>query len=70
MAFSKGDWVKWRWGNGEGKGEVREVFHQRVERQIKGSTIVRNADKDDPAYLVVQDDGDEVLKKDGELQRA
>ncbi|MGB5643454.1 MAG: DUF2945 domain-containing protein, partial [Gammaproteobacteria bacterium] len=36
-------------------------------KTLKGSEIVRNADADNPAYLIEQDDGDQVLKSDSEL---
>ncbi len=63
----KGDKVKWKWGNGEGEGEIVEVFTDDVTRTIKGSEITRKASKDEPAYLIEQDDGDEVLKSTSEF---
>lgn len=68
--FAIGQRVRWSWGQGEGHGTVRELFTERVERRIEGSAIVRNATADEPAYLIVQDDGDEVLKSGSELKRA
>lgn len=62
--------VKWSWGNGEGIGKVRGVFHESVTRTLKGSEITRNGSDDDPAYLVEQEDGDEVLKLHSELEKA
>lgn len=61
--------VKWSWGKGTGEGKVREVFTERVTRTIKGSEVTRNASDDNPAYLIEQDDGDEVLKSHSELER-
>ena len=52
------------------EGVVREVFTGRVERTIKGAHIVRNGEPDNPAYLIVQASGAEVLKKHSELSRA
>lgn len=52
------------------EGVVREVFTGRVERTIKGARIVRNGEQDNPAYLIVQVSGAEVLKKHSELSRA
>ena len=37
---------------------------------IKGSKVSREASKDDPAYLIEQEDGDEVLKSHSELRKA
>ncbi|MGF1453904.1 MAG: DUF2945 domain-containing protein [Alphaproteobacteria bacterium] len=68
--FDVGTRVSWNWGSGQGEGSVREVFRERVEKTIKGSEVVRNASEDDPAYLVVQDDGDVVLKSQSELEDA
>jgi hypothetical protein len=70
MSFKPDDRVQWRWGSGTGEGVVRGVFTDRVEREIKGSTIVRNADEDNPAYLVEQEDGSVVLKSHSELDGA
>lgn len=62
--------VEWDWGNGTATGKVREVFREPVEKEIKGSTVTRNASDDDPAYLIEQDDGDEVLKSHSEIRKA
>ena len=59
--------VIWKWGNGHGEGNVIEIFHERVTRNIKGSTITRNGSEDNPAYLIEQDDGDLVLKLHSEV---
>jgi hypothetical protein len=61
--------VQWSWGTGTGEGTVKERFTTRVTRTIKGSEITRNADKDNPAYLIEQDDGDLVLKSHSELEK-
>jgi hypothetical protein len=68
--YSKGDKVLWSWGNGDAEGKVQEVFTDRVERTIKGSKITRNADNDNPAYLVKQDGGDEAIKSESELSKS
>ncbi|MDL5155096.1 DUF2945 domain-containing protein [Actinomycetospora termitidis] len=69
-AFSKGDHVKWNWGNGEGEAEVAEVHTERVERQIDGKKQTRNGTDDNPAYVLKQDDGQRVLKLHSELKSA
>ena len=68
--FVRGDRVKWKWGAHWAEGAVREVFTERVERVIKGARIVRKGEPDNPAYLIVQDNAAEVLKKHSELFRA
>jgi hypothetical protein len=69
MAFAKGDEVTWEWGSGTAKGVVADVFTERVTRKIKGKAITRNASRDEPAYLIKQDDGDWVLKSASELTK-
>lgn len=68
--FDEGDTVQWNWGNGTGTGTVTRKYTQKITRTIKGSEITRNASDDDPAYLIEQEDGDEVLKSGTELDRA
>jgi hypothetical protein len=62
-----GDEVTWKWGNGTGTGTVTERFTEKVTRTIAGSEITRNASEEEPAYLIEQDDGAEVLKSASEL---
>ncbi len=66
-AFKKGDEVRWKWGSGEASGKVAAKYTEKVTREIKGKEITRNASKDEPAYLIKQEDGDEVLKSHSEL---
>ncbi len=67
--FRKDAWVTWNWGAGDAEGQVKEVFTRRVERTLKGAKIVRNGDEENPAYLIRQEDGDEVLKSHSELRK-
>lgn len=69
MAYKKGDKVTWNWGNGSASGKVQEKFTKKVTRTIKGSEITRNATDDEPAYLIEQEDGDQVLKSESELEK-
>lgn len=62
-----GEKVEWNWGSGTGTGKITERFTDKVTRKISGSEITRNATDDNPAYLIEQDDGDEVLKSASEL---
>lgn len=68
--FTKGATVRWNWGGNQAEGKVTERFDRRVQRTIKGSRIVRNGSKDDPAYLIEQEDGGRVLKLHSELEAA
>ncbi len=62
-----GDAVEWNWGSGTGRGTVKERFTDQVTKTIAGSEITRNASEPEPAYLIEQDDGDQVLKSASEL---
>jgi hypothetical protein len=66
----KGTNVTWSWGNGTGSGKVVERFTDDVTRTLQGSEITRKASGDEPAFLIRQDDGDEVLKSITEIERA
>lgn len=63
-----GDEVEWDWGSGTGTGTVIERFTDKVTRTIEGSEITRDASEEDPAYLLEQDDGSQVLKSTTELR--
>jgi hypothetical protein len=69
-SYHKGDKVRWTWGQGSATGKVQERFERRVQRTLKGSKIVRNGTADNPAYLIEQEDGDQVLKEGSELSKA
>ena len=67
-SFRTGQHVRWNWGNGEARGQIKERFERSVTRTLKGAEVTRNGDEEDPAYLIAQDDGDEVLKLGSELE--
>lgn len=69
-SFRKGARVKWNWGQGVGRGRVAERFDGHVERTVGGTLIRRNGSHHDPAYLVMADNGGEVLKLGSELSPA
>lgn len=62
MAMSKSDTVEWNRSNGTGQGEVKKVYTQETTVRIKTSEATRHADKECPAYLIEQGDGEEVQK--------
>ena len=66
--FETGDRVKWQWGNGTGEGKVVERYTKDVTKTLKGSEIKRKASADEPAFLIEQSDGNQVLKSISELQ--
>ena len=67
MARSIGDTVRWNWGQGTAEGRITQIYKARVSKTLKGSEIVREGSEDNPAYLIEQDDGDQVLKLASEL---
>jgi hypothetical protein len=69
-SFQVDQHVQWSWGGGKGKGQIKERFERDVERTLKGSKVKRHGTEDDPAYLIEQEDGDEVLKLGSELEGA
>jgi hypothetical protein len=62
-----GSSVSWNWGNGTAEGKVREIHHEEINKTIKGKEITRKGTKDNPAYLIEQEDGTKVLKLKSEL---
>lgn len=65
----EGTKVKWSWGNGTAVGTVKDTFDREISRTIKGSKITRKGEKGNKALLIVQEDGDEVLKLESEVER-
>ena len=68
-SYRTDEYVKWEWGNGEGKGQIKERFEREVTRKLQGSEVTKDGDEDNPAYLIKQEDGDEVLKRGSELSK-
>ena len=68
--YDEGDKVEWDWGNGTGTGTVQKVYTQKTTIKAQGSEVTRNADEDNPAYRIEQDDGSEVFKSHSELEKA
>ena len=69
-AYNVGTKVKWSWGNGTATGKVEKSYTRKITRKIDGSEITRDADDDNPAYHIKQEDGSEVLKSHSELNKA
>lgn len=65
-----GDDVTWQWGDNTAKGTVTERFTSDVTRTIDGTEVTRNASDEEPAYLIEQEDGQEVLKSASEISCA
>ena len=66
-SFQTDQYVEWNWGNGTGRGQVKERFEREVTRTLQGTEVTKDGDAENPAYLIKQEDGDEVLKRGSEL---
>jgi len=67
MALRKGSKVSWKWGAHEAHGKIVERFTTKVTRTLKGTEVTREASAKEPAFLIEQEDGDQVLKSKSEL---
>lgn len=66
----KGTTVTWKYGTGTATGKIESVHKEPIKRTIKGAEIHRNGSADDPALVIVQDNGDRVLKLQSEVKAA
>ncbi|MDQ2794457.1 MAG: DUF2945 domain-containing protein [Bacteroidota bacterium] len=64
----KGTPVNWKYGTGTATGKIESVHKEPVTRTIKGAEIHRNGSADDPAFVIVQDNGNRVLKLKSEVK--
>lgn len=67
--MKKGDKVHWKWGKSEAEGVVKEKSEKTITKKIKGTTVKRKADKEEPAYVIKQENGTEVVKSESELKK-
>lgn len=65
--YPNGSYVTWKWGQGKAKGKVVASYDHLVSREIKGTSVTRNGSADNPAYLIKQSDGAEVIKLHSEV---
>ena len=66
----KGSKVSWKYGTGTATGKIESVHKEPIVRTVKGSEIHRNGSADDPALVIVQDNGDKVIKLQSEVKTA
>jgi len=67
--MKKGEKVSWKWAKSTAKGKIKEEFQKPVTKKIKGTEVKRNASEEEPAYLIEQQNGSEVLKSESELTK-
>lgn len=65
--YPNGCYVTWKWGRGKAKGKIMASYDYVVSREIKGMPVTRNGSPDNPAYLIQQEDGSEVIKLHSEI---
>jgi hypothetical protein len=66
----KGTQVSWKYGTGTATGKIESIHKESITRKLKGSDITRNGSADDPALVIVQENGDKVLKLQSEVNAA
>jgi Hypervirulence associated proteins TUDOR domain len=66
--YEIGTTVYWESGGRTAQGKIRERFEDEVTRTIKGTNVTHKASELEPAYLIVHDDGDEVLMSHSEIE--
>ncbi|GAA4052856.1 hypothetical protein GCM10022409_44750 [Hymenobacter glaciei] len=64
----KGTTVTWKYGTGTATGKIESVHKEPTSRTIKGAEIHRNGTAEDPAFVIVQDNGNRVLKLKSEVK--
>lgn len=67
--LTKGDDVRWKWGDAWAQGQIKSIFPKKTTRKIKGSEITRNGTLENPAVYIVQDDKGRVLKLASEVEK-
>ena len=70
IPMRKGTTVTWKYGTGTATGKIEEVHKESVTKKIKGSDITRNGTADNPAFVIVQENGDKVVKLQSEVTAA
>ncbi len=67
--MKKGDKVHWNWGKSQAEGKIKEKSEKTITKKIKGTDVKRKASKDEPAYVIEQQNGNEVVKSESELKK-
>jgi hypothetical protein len=64
----KGDSVQWKYGKGTGTGKVTKIYSEPITLKLGETDITRNGSEENPALLIVQTDGSQVLKLASEVK--
>lgn len=66
--FQVGDRVQWSWGEGEAVGVIQEIIKEPITLELRGTMVRCEGSEEDPAFLIRQDDGDELVKRSSEVE--
>lgn len=66
--MKKGDKVHWNWGKSQAEGTIEEKSEKTVTKKIKGTEVKRKGSKEEPAYIIEQQNGTKVVKSESELK--
>ena len=69
-SYNTGDEVEWEWGSGTAKAKVSKKYTTKTTKTLGGSEVTRDGSSSDPAYLLEQEDGSEVLKLGSEIKKS
>jgi hypothetical protein len=64
----KGDSVQWKYGKGTGTGKVTKIYSEPITLKLGESDITRNGSEENPALLIIQTNGSQVLKLASEVK--
>lgn len=65
--MKKGDVVTWKWGDGSAEGTVASVHTEPTTIKSKGKDIKRNGSTENPAIVIEQESGTDIIKLQSEL---
>lgn len=65
----KGDQVEWQYGKGQAEGEVTQVQTKDITKKVQGKTVKRKGSRQEPALVIKQDNGKEVVKSASEVSK-
>ena len=64
----KGDSVQWKYGKGTSIGKVTKIYPEPITLKLGESDITRNGTEENPALLIAQTNGSQVLKLASEVK--
>ncbi|MGI8637968.1 MAG: DUF2945 domain-containing protein [Segetibacter sp.] len=67
--MKKGDKVHWNWGKSQAERKIIEKSEKTIEKKIKGTVVKRKGSKEEPSYVIKQDNGNEAVKSESELKQ-